>query len=108
MTSTLTTQTAPRQAPAAASGSTPEHHRHLVRSRIKSTIKHTVLIACSVLMIYPLLWMLVSSFRPTNVIFRTPGLWLNNPTLSNYIHGWTALSSPFGRYLINSGIVVIG
>jgi multiple sugar transport system permease protein len=108
MTSTLTTQTAPRPAPATASGDTPEHHRHLVRSRIKSTVKHILLIACSLLMIYPLLWMLVSSFRPTNVIFRTPGLWLTHPTLSNYVHGWSALSSPFGRYLINSGIVVIG
>nr|WP_231920433.1 carbohydrate ABC transporter permease [Microlunatus soli] len=59
-------------------------------------------------MIYPLLWMLVSSFRPTNVIFRTPGLWLKDPTLANYTHGWVALSSPFGHYLINSAIVVIG
>ena len=71
-------------------------------------IKHVVLIACSLLMIYPLLWMLVSSFRPTNTIFRSPGLWLHHPTLANYTHGWNALTSPFGQYLINSGIVVVG
>ena len=34
-------------------------------------IKHILLIAASVIMIYPLLWLIVSSFRPTEVIFRT-------------------------------------
>jgi multiple sugar transport system permease protein len=71
-------------------------------------IKHILLIACSLLMIYPLLWMLISSFRPTNTIFRTPGLWLRDATLANYGHGWHALSPTFGHYLINSGIVVLG
>ncbi|MEV0617869.1 carbohydrate ABC transporter permease [Nonomuraea sp. NPDC050404] len=59
-------------------------------------------------MIYPLLWMLVSSFRPTNEIFSTPDLWLSDPTLENYRNGWVALDSPFGHYMINSAIVVIG
>ena len=59
-------------------------------------------------MIYPLLWMVVSSFRPTDVIFRTPGLWLNDLYIENYTEGWYALASPFGHYIINSAIVVIG
>ena len=59
-------------------------------------------------MIYPLLWMLVSSFRPTDVIFRTPGLWLNDLIITNYTEGWYALSYPFSQYIINSAIVVIG
>jgi len=78
------------------------------RGRIWSVIKHLILIAASLIMIYPLLWMLVSSLRPTNLIFRTPGLWLNNLTFENYSNGWTALDSPFSQYLINSAIVVIG
>ncbi|MFT4165732.1 MAG: carbohydrate ABC transporter permease [Microlunatus sp.] len=59
-------------------------------------------------MIYPLLWLLVSSFRPTEVIFRTPGLWLNNLVTENYTAGWSALGQPFGHYIVNSAIVVIG
>ena len=46
--------------------------------RARSVIKHVLLIAASLIMIYPLLWMLVSSLRPTDLIFRTPGLWLND------------------------------
>jgi multiple sugar transport system permease protein len=74
----------------------------------RSILKHVLLIAASLLMIYPLVWMLVSSFRPTDVIFRTPGLWLNDLVLDNYTEGWNALSEPFGVYMLNSAIVVIG
>nr|WP_231930609.1 carbohydrate ABC transporter permease [Friedmanniella luteola] len=59
-------------------------------------------------MIYPLLWMLVSSFRPTEVIFRSPGLWVNDLITTNYTSGWNALSNPFGHYLLNSAVVVVG
>ncbi|WP_413230923.1 carbohydrate ABC transporter permease [Occultella kanbiaonis] len=77
-------------------------------SRLRSVGKHALLIAASLVMIYPLVWMLVSSLRPTDVIFRTPGLWLNELYLDNYIEGWTALARPFDWYIVNSGIVVVG
>jgi multiple sugar transport system permease protein len=78
------------------------------RTTGRSVIKHVLLIAASLVMIYPLVWMLVSSFRPTDVIFRTPGLWLNDLILDNYTEGWNALANPFGHYMLNSAIVVIG
>ncbi|HEY9289742.1 MAG TPA: carbohydrate ABC transporter permease [Microlunatus sp.] len=107
MTETITTNpAAPTTRPEVARAEA--HRRYLVRSRTKSTIKHVLLIAASLLMIYPLLWLVVSSFRPTNLIFRSPGLWLTHPTIDNYIRGWNSLSSPFGHYLINSVIVVVG
>jgi multiple sugar transport system permease protein len=74
----------------------------------RSVIKHVLLVAASLVMIYPVLWLLVSSFRPTDVIFRKPGLWLNDLIITNYTEGWNALENPFGHYLINSAIVVIG
>jgi multiple sugar transport system permease protein len=77
-------------------------------SRARSVLKHIVMIAVSFVMIYPLLWLLVSSFRPTEVIFRTPGLWLNDLVIENYTEGWFALGQPFGHYIINSLIVVVG
>jgi multiple sugar transport system permease protein len=91
---------------------TPEHEaiqrQKLVRSRIRSVLKHAALIAVGLIMIYPLLWLVVSSFRPTEVIFRTPGLWLNDVVIENYTGGWFALSYPFTQYIINSAIVVVG
>jgi multiple sugar transport system permease protein len=78
------------------------------RSRVRSVLKHAVLIAVGLIMIYPLLWLVVSSLRPTEVIFRTPGLWLNGLYTENYTKGWYALSYPFTQYIINSLIVVVG
>src|SRR4051812_38777136 len=74
----------------------------------RSVLRHLLLIAASLVMIYPLVWLLVSSFRPTEVIFRTPGLWLNDLVTENYTQGWNALAYPFGHYMLNSAIVVIG
>jgi multiple sugar transport system permease protein len=93
------------------SGPAPQeaiHHKPTWRDRGRSTLKHVALIAASVLMIYPLLWLIASSFRPNDLIFRTPGLWVNQLYVDNYTKGWFALSSPFGTYIINSAIVVIG
>jgi multiple sugar transport system permease protein len=76
--------------------------------RAKALIKHAILILAGGLMIYPLLWMVVSSLRPNDLIFREPGLWLNSLEMSNYTSGWSALTHPFGHYMLNSAIVVIG
>ncbi|MHC6593841.1 carbohydrate ABC transporter permease [Arthrobacter sp. C152] len=76
--------------------------------RGKALMKHGILILAGGLMIYPLLWMVVSSLRPNELIFREPGLWLNSLEMSNYTSGWSALTHPFGHYMLNSAIVVIG
>ncbi|PYI39029.1 sugar ABC transporter permease [Arthrobacter psychrolactophilus] len=78
------------------------------RARARAITKHIILIACGAIMIYPLLWMVVSSLRPNDLIFKDPGLWLNTLDLSNYSSGWSALTHPFGHYMLNSAIVVIG
>ena len=77
-------------------------------SIVRSVVRHTLMIAASMLMIYPLLWMLVSSFRPTEIIFREPGLWLTELHTENYTYGWNALADPFSHYMLNSAIVVLG
>jgi multiple sugar transport system permease protein len=78
------------------------------RSTGMSILRHGILIAASLLMIYPLLWMLVSSFRPNDEIFQQPGLWPVSFDLANYVEGWVALSRPFGQYIMNSLIVTVG
>jgi multiple sugar transport system permease protein len=59
-------------------------------------------------MLYPVIWMVVSSLRPNNEIFRSPGIVLDGLQVSNYSDGWTALSAPFGHFMVNSAIVVLG
>ncbi len=79
-----------------------------VQARVVSVLKHAGLIAFGFVMLYPLLWMLASSFKPNALIFREPGLIPTDIDLSNYTDGWNALLHPFSHYLINSALVVLG
>ncbi|KOX15738.1 carbohydrate ABC transporter permease [Nocardiopsis sp. NRRL B-16309] len=77
-------------------------------ARTRRLIVHIGLIGFGLIMLYPLLWMLASSFKPTEEIFRAPGLIPETFHPSNYTEGWTALQFPFHHYLLNSAIVVVG
>jgi multiple sugar transport system permease protein len=74
----------------------------------RSIAKHTGLILLTLVMLYPVIWMVVSSLRPNEEIFRSPGVIPDSFRFENYSEGWTALASPFGDYLVNSAIVVLG
>jgi multiple sugar transport system permease protein len=79
-----------------------------LQAQVGSVLKHASLIAFGFVMLYPLLWMLASSFKPNALIFREPGLIPTDIDLSNYTDGWNALLHPFSHYLINSALVVLG
>ncbi|MFC5816821.1 carbohydrate ABC transporter permease [Nonomuraea sp. NPDC050478] len=68
-------------------------------------LKHALLIGFGLIMLYPLLWMISSSLKPEDLIFREPGLWPSAVTLDNYSDGWTALKHSFGYYLWNSAVI---
>ena len=74
----------------------------------RRVLRHAIMIAASIAMIYPLLWMVVSSLRPNEEIFRNPSLFPLSFDLSNYARGWESLSQPFSHYLMNSTLLVLG
>ena len=78
------------------------------RRSTRSVLRHVGLVLFAILMLYPLLWMVSSSLKPDALIFRETGLIPNAIDWDNYTGGWDALASPFGRYMINSAIVVAG
>jgi multiple sugar transport system permease protein len=80
--------------------------RQTPRDRIGKILRHAILIAFGVLMLYPLLWMVKSSLTPEAEIFDGFGLIPGALTLENYINGWG--SSNFPQYFINSAVVVAG
>nr|WP_246093611.1 carbohydrate ABC transporter permease [Microbacterium kyungheense] len=59
-------------------------------------------------MLYPVIWMVVSSLRPNDEIFREPGIIFDSFEISNYTDGWNALQYPFNVYLWNSAVIVVG
>jgi multiple sugar transport system permease protein len=74
---------------------------------IRNAVKGIVLWACALTMIYPLVWMLVSSLRPEIEIFN-PAMRTGAYTLSNYAKGWAgpAVGVPFGVFYRNSFVIV--
>lgn len=76
--------------------------------RGKRVLRHVFLSAFALLMLYPLLWMIVSSFKPSNLILSETGLIPSEVTTSNYTEGWDALGTPFTTFFINSGIIAVG
>ncbi|HEY4203142.1 MAG TPA: carbohydrate ABC transporter permease [Devosiaceae bacterium] len=68
-------------------------------------LRNIVLIVVAIVMSYPLLWLLSSSFKPEKLIFSEPGLWPDQFTLSNYVEGWNKLGMPFALFMLNSAII---
>jgi len=70
-------------------------------------LRHVALIVLGIAMIYPLLWMVASSLRSTDVIFHDIGIWLTEFKAGNYLKGWDGIDQNFGHYLINSTIIAV-
>ncbi|GIE94442.1 carbohydrate ABC transporter permease [Paractinoplanes rishiriensis] len=69
-------------------------------------LRHVVLIAIGLVMMYPLLWMVSSSLKLSNTVFTDESLWPSTWDPSNYPRGWNALAEPFSLYLMNSFVIV--
>lgn len=71
----------------------------------RSLLYHVVLCCASLVMLYPLLWMLSSSFKPEDEIFNSASLWPSGFNLDSYSRGWSGLQVGFGRFFLNSLII---
>ena len=66
---------------------------------------HGLLLLICCLMLYPVVWMISSSFKPESEIFTDLRPWPSSVSPRAYVEGWTGLQIPFGRFFLNSMIV---
>jgi multiple sugar transport system permease protein len=71
-------------------------------------LAHLGLIAFGAVMLYPILWMIGSSFKETTAIFTELSPWPNPIVTENYSRGWEGVGVPFSRFFTNSTIVAVG
>ncbi len=72
-------------------------------SVVRHSMTHVFIIGLGTLMIYPVIWMIVSSFKPNNMIFSDPGLIPSAVTFDNYFTGWRGYAgTTFGTFFANS------
>ncbi|MCB8947877.1 MAG: carbohydrate ABC transporter permease [Ardenticatenaceae bacterium] len=79
------------------------------RTIARLTLTHLFIITLGLLMVYPVAWMIVSSFKPNNMIFSDPGLIPKAVTIENYITGWKGYAGvTFGKFFVNSLFMCAG
>jgi N-acetylglucosamine transport system permease protein len=67
-------------------------------------VSHGILILWSVIVIGPMLWTLMTSFKTTREIFSSPFSLPASLNLQNYVNAWT--TAGIGKYFLNTVLVV--
>src|SRR5215217_8138608 len=74
--------------------------------RTVTGFSHAVLIIWSIMIILPLIWVLISSFKTSSEIFASPFALPQRWSFDNYVNAWT--TAGIGSFFFNSVIVVVG
>ena len=91
---------------------TVRHGPGPLRAALGALLRHGVLVGASFVMLYPLLWMVASSFKPESLIFTDLSIVPPSFDFSNYTQGWHSLQQSFTVFFRNSflvaALVVVG
>ena len=78
--------------------------RHLAVPVALRFVSHAVLIAATLIISMPFVWMLSTSLKPLPDVFIFPPVWIPpHPQWQNFVDAWNA--SIFGRFYVNSIVV---
>ncbi len=76
------------------------------REVIYKIVQYVMLILGAVTMLVPFFWMISTSLKADNILFRVPPQWIPKPIMwSNYAETWQRM--PFGRLYLNSIFVAV-
>jgi N-acetylglucosamine transport system permease protein len=90
-----------RVTPVAARASKPT-----AGDRIVGGVSHTVLVIWAIVIILPLIWTVLSSFKNNSEIFASPFSLPSKWNFDNYVSAWT--TSGIGSFFFNTLVVVFG
>lgn len=101
----MTTDVSTSPVSAAATGrERPHEKRRDAGDKPAAVISHTLLVLWSVVVILPLLWTVLSSFKTTKEILASPFSLPQRLVLENYVSAWD--TAGIGRFFFNTVIVV--
>ena len=77
-----------------------------VKSLVLRIILYVCLTVLAFVFLFPIVWVMISSFKPAGELFTwPPTLWPNNPTLDNYVGAFAR--GNFGWYFRNTTFVTV-
>lgn len=78
------------------------------RKKVHTVLFHTFAIAVLIVILYPALWMVMSSFKPGNQIIGSVGLWPENGSLQNYAKALQGIGGvSFWTFVANSLVLAV-
>lgn len=86
----------------------PTGRRRVKRKTINTIIWFVVLAALTAIVLYPLVWLLFATFKPSSEFGQNPGLMPDNPTVDNYFKVVEGIAgTPLWRFFANSLFIAV-
>jgi len=88
--------------------------RRRKRLVVQGVIKHIIVLTIGFVMIYPLIWMFMSSLTPNQYIFHDPSFFPRTIYFRNYLEGWQGVGGRqtfvtfFGNSFFYAGLATFG
>lgn len=80
-------------------------NRHRIQKKINRILLYVLVIIAVLLSLAPILYLLITSFKPPQLTFSIPPVWIFTPTLKNYTE--VVGGGGFYKYFLNSLIVAL-
>ncbi|GLK17892.1 MULTISPECIES: carbohydrate ABC transporter permease [Herbiconiux] len=78
------------------------------RKTVNTVIWFVVLLALTAIILYPLVWLVFSTFKPSSEFGQNPGLIPENPTIDNYLKVFDGIAgTPLWRFFGNSLLIAV-
>ncbi|MEA4860188.1 MAG: carbohydrate ABC transporter permease [Sphaerochaeta sp.] len=78
------------------------------KDQVGRLLLNAFIIALGLGMLYPILWLIGASFKPSNMIFTDPGIWPKVFTNQNYVNGWKGIGIVgFDTFFKNSFVICL-
>lgn len=86
----------------------PPQRRRVKRKTVNTIIWLVVLLAITAVILYPLVWLVFSTFKPSSEFGQNPGLIPDNPTVDNYFKVLEGIGgTPLWRFFANSLFIAV-
>ncbi|MCC2594041.1 carbohydrate ABC transporter permease [Tessaracoccus sp. OS52] len=102
----MTTSAMPETAPQHLMAGAPQRRPKMKRKTWQTIIWFAVLTVIALIVLYPLVWLVFSTFKPNGEFGVNMGLLPNNPTVENYIKVSEGIAGvPMWKFFLNSFII---
>ncbi len=83
--------------------------QHRLRSSLRTLAFHVLVAATGISMVYPLIWLAGSSFKPADEVWANlSALWPKKPTIENYVNGWRGFGGTSFAVFYKNSIIYSG